>query len=1090
MRLRSRLLSLLPAWIVLVLAVASSVALYRVSGRLVEREVLLKFDNHAGDVQDLIETRVRLYSDVLVSLQAFFAAREHVSRQEFHDFYNGLNLSERYPGFQLVNYARYVPASELEGFLAGQRDDPVLRAADISFIVKPPGARPAYNILTYVEPLESNLASLGVDVAAEPARLRALEQSRDTGQLLSSGRTIRPQGPRATTGIALRLPVYRKGMPIGTVEQRRLAYVGSVGAGIRVDDLMRGLLDNVQLRELHFKIYDVGPLEAAPQPLGESRLLFDSTNLLPKENPPRQLAQGRTIKRQMPLRFGGRRWIIDFSAQAPSLMGSDRYIPDITLGCGLAIAILLSVLTHVLTRSRARALVLANQMTYSLRESEVALAEAQRIAHLGSWSYDPRDGVVSWSDELARLLGKSKGRTTLEDFLSSIDVGYRTQLLARIDAALYANQGFEVEVQYHVANGRVGWLHLIGRPPASGQRHLLRGTAMEITHRKLAERTYQLEHAVTLQLAIARTDTDIIEPIVKTLCNGMHWDAASFWPTRAGEIQAMPQARFTDHPGLGPWLSRGRSPLGDDAQQIPDSPKWRNRKTELAELPHAEWLAAQGISTMLSFPLRLESTLLGVMEFYSRKRLPADRSALAAAESIVNQIEQYMRRRRAEADLRYVATHDSLTGLPNRLLFNDTLQAVLANAARQGTSFHVMFIDIDQFKNINDTLGHDVGDELLRSCADRLLGELPHVEMLARLGGDEFIVLLADSPDRPGLVDTLKAILAVFSAPVLIKSTEMQVTVSIGVSTFPQNGTDASSLLKHADIAMYRAKEQGKNTYQIYAQPMGAMLQEQVNLESHLWRALANKEFELHYQPRLSLKTGEITGVEALIRWRHPTLGLVPPLQFIPIAEKSGLIVPIGAWVLHEACRQNAAWRARGLAPLRVAVNLSARQFIRNDLMQGVLSALREAGLPADALELEITESLMMNQPEQVSKLLSRLKAKGVSVSVDDFGTGYSSLGYLKHFPVDTIKIDRSFITHIPDSESDKQITASVIALAHCLHLDVIAEGVETDAHVTFLREHGCDEIQGYHFSKPLTANDMTHLLGSHKASALSSALG
>lgn len=1090
MRLRARLLSILPASIVLALTAAASITMYRVSSSLVDREVILTFDNHAGDVQQLLETRVRLYADVLVSLQAFFGAREHVSRQEFHDYYIGLNLAGRYPGFQVINYATYVPASQLDEFLADQHEDPVLRAANVSFVVRPAGARPAYNILTYVEPLEANLASLGIDMAAKPAGLRALEQSRDSGELLSSGRIIRPEGTHSIVGIALRLPVYRKGMPTETFEQRRLAYVGSVGAGIRIDDLMRGLLDNIELRELHFKIYDAGPIEAPPRSLDRSRLLFDSTSLLQKGLQPTDVTEGRMISRQMTLPFGGRRWVIDYRAEAQALKGSDRYIPDFVLGSGLAIGGLLSLLTYALANSRARAIVLANQMTHSLRESEVALAEAQRIAHLGSWSYDPREGAVLWSDELARLLSKPKGKATLENFLDSMDPVDQAPLRARIDAALRETQGFEMECRYHAINGRTGWLHLIGRPSASGLPPLLRGTAMEITQRKLAEQSHQLEHTVTLQLATARTDKDVIGPIIKTLCNGMDWDAATFWPTRAGEHQALPEVRFSNNRVLSAWLARGCSPLGDTASQKLGAPKWRNRETDLAELPHAEWLAAEGMATVLSLPLCLESTLLGVMEFYSRKRLPADGAALAATQSIMNQIEQYMRRQRAEAQLRHVATHDALTGLPNRLLFNDTLQAVLAEATRQGTSFHLMFIDIDQFKNINDTLGHDIGDELLKSCANRLRGELGHVKMLARLGGDEFIVLMADAPGQPGLIDTLKAIHTVFSTPVMIDATEMQVTVSIGVSTFPQDGNDASTLLKHADIAMYRAKEYGKNTYQLYARKMGTMLEEQVSLESYLWRALANQELELHYQPRLSLKTCEITGVEALIRWRHPSLGLVPPMQFIPIAEKSGLIVPIGAWVLQEACRQNAAWRAQGLAQVRVSVNLSARQFIGNDLVRDVLTALRDTGLPADALELEITESLMMHQPERVRKLLSRLKAKGVSISVDDFGTGYSSLGYLKRFPVDIIKIDRSFVTHIPDSESDMQITASVIALAHCLHLEVVAEGVETEAHMNFLHEHGCDEIQGYYFSKPLPVDAMTRFLASREELAPSFALG
>ncbi len=1075
MRVRVRLLSLLPVWIVLTCALAASVATYLLSDRLVERTMMFKFADHAGNVRALVATRMHSYTDVLVSLQAFVRTNEPVSRQAFQSFYDGLNLSARYPGFQFVSFARYVPAAQLSAFVARQRGDPVLRGARIPFSVRPRGVRRAYYVITDIAPMSAHMASLGVDIGADPTRLLALEQARDSGVLFCSGSLSTP----TEAGIALNLPVYRKAMPVDTVAERRLAYFGSVGAVVRVKDLMRGILDDMQLRKLHFRIYDAGPYQEGLRQRGVERLLFDSWSLLPADA--RLATDGHWLRQRMPLTFGGRLWIIDFSAQARALEGSDRYIPATVLGGGMLISALLAVLTYVLSHSRERAVALAGQMTRNLRKSELALAEAQRVAHLGSWRYDVSDGSFQYSDEMGRLLGRKSGAGagvgTLDDLLNAIAPEHRTLLRARIDAALHDRQGFELACRYGVATGRAGWLSLIGRPPTASAPLVLHGTAMEVTQRKQAEQGYQLEHAIALKLGTAGVDDDIVTPVLEAICAGMRWDAAAFRPTHAGRTQGLLDGRFTAMPQLAQWLGRN-PPVSDAAAHAPlPGPLWFNRRADLAQLPHAQWLAQAEVATMLSIPLRLESTLLGMVEFYSRQRLRTDRAALNMAGSMINQVEQYMRRRRAEQDLRYVATHDVLTGLPNRLLFNDTLQAVLAEAERDSQPFHLMFVDIDQFKQINDTLGHDAGDALLKSCAERLRGELAHARMLARLGGDEFIVVLAEQPGAPSLLDTLRAVQAVFAAPVMIDGVEMKVTVSIGVSTYPQHGTNASTLLKHADIAMYRAKERGRNNYQFYAQPMGASIEKAVSLESHLWHALANQELELHYQPRLSLRSGEISGVQALLRWHHPAHGMLLPRQFVPIAEKSGLIVPIGAWVLREACRQNAAWRKQGLPELRVAVNLSARQFSDNDLAQDVALALDEAGLPPTALGLELTETLMMQQPGQVSQVLSELKAKGVAISVDDFGTGYSSLGYLKRLPIDAVKIDSAFIKNIPRNQNDMQITASVITLAHGLHLSVVAEGVESEAQVAFLRAHDCDEIQGVYFSKPLPAGAMTRFL-------------
>jgi len=388
-----------------------------------------------------------------------------------------------------------------------------------------------------------------------------------------------------------------------------------------------------------------------------------------------------------------------------------------------------------------------------------------------------------------------------------------------------------------------------------------------------------------------------------------------------------------------------------------------------------------------------------------------------------------------------------------------------------------MFLDLDRFKIINDTLGHPMGDRLLKGVAQRLRSCLREGDTVARLGGDEFMVVLPAIAHAEDAARVGQRILDALSVPFNFEGHELHIGVSIGIALYPNDGKSAEALLKNADIAMYRAKEQGRNNYQFYTPALNDMAFERLTLENSLRRALERREFVVHYQPQVSLNTGQIVGMEALVRWRHPELGLVAPMKFIPVAEETGLIVPIGEWVLQMACAQNKAWQEAGFPPLRVTVNLSARFFRRKDLMETVARILKETGLDPDYLELELTEGTTMENAEATIRTLHELKEMGVHLSIDDFGTGYSSLSYLKRFPLATLKIDRLFVQDITTSSDGAVITLAIIAMAHSLGLKVIAEGVETEEQLAFLRAHRCDEMQGYLFSRPIPAEAFTQLL-------------
>jgi diguanylate cyclase (GGDEF)-like protein/PAS domain S-box-containing protein len=441
-------------------------------------------------------------------------------------------------------------------------------------------------------------------------------------------------------------------------------------------------------------------------------------------------------------------------------------------------------------------------------------------------------------------------------------------------------------------------------------------------------------------------------------------------------------------------------------------------------------------------------------------------------------VEDITDRKLYQSRIEQQANFDPLTGLANRSLLQDRLRQAILTAASFSTRLAVVFIDLDRFKFINDSLGHHVGDELLKTMAARIHACVHERDTVARLGGDEFVLLLNSSGSADEVRVVLERMLLTVSQPWMTEQGEYQITCSIGVALYPDDGLDAQTLLKHADSAMYRAKDSGGNNFQFFTREINAVMTERLELEGKLRRALERNQFQLHYQPRVDLATGRILGGEALIRWYIPGEQPILPERFISLAEETGLITPIGRWVLHTACAQNKAWQDLGLPPIVVSVNVSARQFRANNFVRSVAETLRETGLDPRYLEIELTESVMHDAPQLVG-MLGELKRIGVQVAIDDFGTGYSSLSSLKRFPVDRLKVDRSFVEHIVIDEDDAAIVRTIIALGRNLGLKVVAEGVETAEQLQFLREHACDEVQGYYFSRPIASHSFENLLRS-----------
>jgi diguanylate cyclase (GGDEF)-like protein/PAS domain S-box-containing protein len=656
------------------------------------------------------------------------------------------------------------------------------------------------------------------------------------------------------------------------------------------------------------------------------------------------------------------------------------------------------------------------------------------------------------SEGCARLTGYApedlllNGRLSYEELTHPDD---RHRVRDAIDTAVAANRRFQVEYRIQHADGHARWVweHGGGVRDASGRVVAIEGIVEDITERVAAE------HALREAERRYRSLFDnAIEGIFRTTPDGRYLDAN---PALARIYGFATPQELVDS-------------LRDIKTQLYVDP---GRREEFMRI-----VKARGeIGRFESRVYRKNGDTIWISE--NARAVFDEAGRVLHYEGTVEDITE---RRQNQARIEQQANYDSLTGLANRSLLNDRLQQAIYTAASYGARLAVVFVDLDRFKYINDTLGHDVGDRLLQVMAERLTSAVTESDTVARLGGDEFVLLLHGQagPDTVSLL--LEQLMPRIAAPLRYGQSDLEVTCSIGVALYPDDGSDPATLLKHADSAMYRAKEQGRNNFQFFTEDLNKAIKERFVLESQLRRALERGQFELHYQPRIDLATRKIIGAEALIRWHLPGHGMVSPGTFIPVAEEIGLIGPISEWVLQTACTQNQRWLEAGF-PCVVSVNISPQQFRGDNLVPLIAGVLSDTRMDARCLEIEITESTVMHAGERMVEMLHGIKKLGVHISVDDFGTGYSSLSYLKRFPVDRLKVDRSFVQHIADAD-DAVIVRAIIALGHNLGLKVVAEGVETEEQIEFLRANSCDELQGYYFSKPVSAWHMGKLLTNQAA--------
>ncbi|WP_317202762.1 EAL domain-containing protein [Janthinobacterium sp.] len=979
-----------------------------------------QFDFSMRETASRIEQRMAAYEKMLLGVRGMIGATVSLQRDSFHDYVASLGLGANFAGVQVIGVSEWVPAGRREAHVAAMR---AIGLAD--YTITPPGARAQLAPVTQREPSDNvGPAPLGLDAWHDPVRRQAMERARDSGMAAVSGkvRLAIDSGPTARPGFILYLPLYERGLPLRSVAERRAALRGWVFASFRMQELMATLYGE-QAPGLALAIYD--GVDAS----NEARL-YPSAELAVA--PPSDALAANEY-----LVVGGHTWMLSLSALDDFKNRFGRNAERLIAGAGAGLSLLLALLAWLLTTGRSRAVRLAAAMTSELRASEEKFrAIADCTVNWEVWW--GLDGRPRWINPSVHAY---TGYTVeecmaMDDFIGTlICPDDAARVAPEFDKGRRGLPGKDLEFRCVRKDGSLFWLSVSWVPinDARGAASGFRTSGRDITERKLAES----------ELRIAAAAFDSHEGMMITDANRVilrvNWAFTESTGYTAAEVVGRTPKMLESERHDAAFYRAMWSALERDGGWAGET--WGRRKN--GEI-YPKWLTISVVK--------------------------------GADGGVVNYISTHQditERKKAEKRIEELAFFDALTNLPNRTLLLDRLKQAMTSGARAQTYGAVLFIDLDHFKTLNDTLGHDQGDLLLRQVAQRLSACVREGDTVARLGGDEFVVVLESLAHTPreaaSQTETLgEKILAALNQNYQLGSVAHRSTASIGATLFNGNDTSIDELLKQADLAMYKSKEMGRNALRFFDPGMQTVVMERAALEAGLREAIRESQFVLHYQAQV-VGGGRVTGAEVLVRWQHPQRGLVGPMEFIGLAEETGLILPLGHWVLRTACAQLALWAARPeMAHLSIAVNVSAKQFRESNFVATVLAVLAETGANPIRLKLELTESLLVDNVQDIIEKMHALKAKGVGFALDDFGTGYSSFSYLKRLPLDQLKIDQAFVRDVLIDPNDAAIARTIVALAQSLGLGVIAEGVETQTQRDFLASSGCHAYQGYYFSRPL----------------------
>ncbi|SIO36430.1 bifunctional diguanylate cyclase/phosphodiesterase [Paraburkholderia phenazinium] len=982
-------------------------------------ELLTQFDYSLGDAVSRIEQRMGTYELLLRGVQSMFAATGEVDREHFRDYVGTLDLDAAFSGIQTIGLVEWVPAAQKDEHVAAMR-----RQGLSGYAIQPEGSREDYAPVIQREPrIGLNRAAPGFDAWTDPVRRSAMEQARDSGMAAISGKVRLAVDPDASAhpGFIMYLPIYARGQPQDSVAQRRAHLVGWVYASFRMHDVIASLYGE-QPPGLSIAIYDgVEPSPAA---------LLHRTPEAAGRHVPVDISANEYLV------VDGHDWTLSMSAQDDFKARFGRNAAWLIASIGTGLSLLLAFLTWLIMTGRGRAMRLASAMTKELRENEEKFrAIADCTVNWEVWW--GQDGKPRWiNPSVEEYIGYTVEECmAMPDFAGAL---IHPEDLPRVAPEFRKGQqgfrGDDLEFRCIRKDGSLIWLSVSWVPisDAKGDFIGFRTSGRDITERKQVE----------AELRIAAVAFDSQEPMMIT-------DASA-------KILRVNSA-FTECTGYAPEEIVGLTPRvlqsgRHDAaffremwETIQRDGGWQGEIWDRRKNGdvYPKWLA---ISAVMGED--------GVVSHF------------------VGTHHDITERKIAEERIKELAFFDALTHLPNRTLLLDRLKQAITASARSETCGALLFIDLDHFKTLNDTLGHDKGDLLLQQVAQRLAASVLESDTVARVGGDEFVVVLGSLHENweeaASQTEALgEKILAVLGSPYQLGEIEYRSTASVGATVFRGHQASIDELLKQADLAMYKSKEKGRNAVCFFDPDMQTVVVERAALEAGLRDAIEENQFLLHYQAQVDGTC--ITGAEALVRWQHPTRGIVPPADFIPLAEETGLILALGSWVMEAACAQLAQWATRSeTAHLTIAVNVSVQQFREPDFVDKVLSIIARTRARPDRLKLELTESVLVDNAEDIIRKMGALKARGVVFSLDDFGIGYSSLSYLKRLPLDQLKIDRSFVRDVLVDPNDAVIARAIVALAQSLGLGVIAEGVETEAQRDFLAAAGCHAYQGYYFCRPL----------------------
>ncbi|MDR5752965.1 MULTISPECIES: EAL domain-containing protein [unclassified Caballeronia] len=983
-------------------------------------ELLSQFKYSLGDTVSRVEQRMATYELMLRGVQSLFAATDGVDRGSFHDYVGSLNLDANFAGIQAIGIVEWVPAARREAHV-----DEMRRLGFPGYAIQSDGRRHDYAPIVQREPyIGRNRAALGYDAWADPVRRLAMEKARDSGMACITGKlrlTVDTE-PDAPPGFVMYLPVYERGQPLLTVAERRAHLVGWVYASFRMADVIASLYGE-RPPGLALAVYD--GVEASAR-----SLLYRSSDAAAPH-------AGTPLFANEYLVVAGHNWMLAMNAQDDfrTRFGRNAELTIAVAGTGLSL--LLALLAWLTLTGRRRAMQLASMMTRELRENEEKFrAIADCTVNWEVW-WGP-DGKPRWiNPSVTEYTGYTVDECmAMPDFAATL---IHPEDMPRVAPAfadgLRGLRGDDLEFRCVRKDGSDIWFSVSWAPirDARGTFTGFRTSGRDITERK------QLE----AELRIAAVAFDSLEAMMVTDADNTILRVNSAFTECTG---------YASSEIVGQTPRVLRSGRHDDAffREMWDTIRreggwqgeiWDRRKN--GEV-YPKWLTISAVSGDD-----------GVVTHY------------------VITHHDITERKIAEERIRELAFFDALTRLPNRSLLLDRLKQAITASARGGTCGALLFIDLDHFKTLNDTLGHDKGDRLLQEVARRLASSVRESDTVARVGGDEFVVVLQSLHEnrQEAAIQTEalgEKILSLLGNTYQLGEVEYRSTASVGATVFKGHRTSIDELLKQADLAMYKSKERGRNALCFFDPAMQTVVVERAALEADLRKAIEDQQFLLHYQAQVT-QGDKVTGAEALVRWRHPQRGLVPPADFIPLAEETGLILPLGNWVLETACMQLTLWALRPeMAHLTIAVNVSAQQLREPDFVDKVLAAIERTGARAHRLKLELTESVLVDNVQDIIQKMYALKAKGVVFSLDDFGIGYSSLSYLKRLPLDQLKIDQSFVRDVLVDPNDATIAKTIVALAQSLGLGVIAEGVETEAQRDFLASAGCHAYQGYFFCRPL----------------------